>query len=208
MIDTSVIRANYANMLDTQLIHIAKNDAHELTPEAFQILQEEFKRRNLDYGYIEAAEENKTLIHQEKIQQVKDSVADGFLKSIWQYAIDEKANGTSDKEILTGLQEQGLDEAHASMILAGLKNRVKEIVDKQDTKMLAGGLTCTVGTLVTIATYSSATESGGYFVIAWGAIVFGAIRFFTGLSEKGKYKGILKKIELYEEDENDLINQE
>ncbi len=46
--------------------------------------------------------------------------------------------------------------------------------------MIIGGLVCVVGILITAITYSSA-EGGGTYVVAWGAIVFGAIQFFRGL---------------------------
>ena len=49
--------------------------------------------------------------------------------------------------------------------------------------MLIGGLICLVGIVITVVSYSAAASSrgGGRYVIAWGAVVFGAIRFFKGL---------------------------
>lgn len=200
MIDKAIIRENYLNMQDGQLIAIATNDAHDLTPEAFEILKDEFRKRKLDYSYIESAEQTKISIHQEKIQKVKDSVADDFLKSIWKYVLEEKENGTSDKEILNGLHERGLDEFHSLLILSGVINKLKELIDHLDTKMLVGGASFIIGTLVTIFTYTSAISTGGYYVVAWGAIIFGAIQFFTGLSGKGKYTQVLANIEKNESD--------
>ncbi|EEF60039.1 hypothetical protein Cflav_PD3098 [Pedosphaera parvula Ellin514] len=46
--------------------------------------------------------------------------------------------------------------------------------------MLVGGLWCIGGILVTAISYSSAA-GGGSYVVAWGAIIFGGIRFFRGL---------------------------
>ena len=74
MIDKAIIRDNYARMPDGQLIAIAKEDGHDLTPEAFQILKEEFRKRNLDDGYIASAEQTKISIHEAKIQRVKDTL--------------------------------------------------------------------------------------------------------------------------------------
>jgi hypothetical protein len=50
--------------------------------------------------------------------------------------------------------------------------------------MLVGGLWCIGGTIVTAVTYGAASNSpnGGSYVVAWGAIIFGAIQFFRGLS--------------------------
>jgi hypothetical protein len=50
-------------------------------------------------------------------------------------------------------------------------------------QMVAGGLICLVGIVVTVGSYMAAS-GGGTYVVAWGAIVFGAIRFFKGLAER------------------------
>jgi hypothetical protein len=47
--------------------------------------------------------------------------------------------------------------------------------------MLAGGLVCLVGILITAASYAT-TPSGGTYVMALGAILFGAFKFLQGLS--------------------------
>jgi len=39
-----------------------------------------------------------------------------------------------------------------------------------------------VGIIVTAATYDSASRSGGTYIIAWGPMVFGAIRLIKGLA--------------------------
>jgi hypothetical protein len=58
-------------------------------------------------------------------------------------------------------------------------------VNEQAKKnMLYGALWCIGGIVVTAATYSSA-EGGGRYVVAWGAIIFGAIQFFRGLAQLG-----------------------
>ena len=46
--------------------------------------------------------------------------------------------------------------------------------------MIYGALWCIGGIVVTVVTYSIAS-GGGTYIIAWGAIVFGAIQFFRGL---------------------------
>lgn len=48
--------------------------------------------------------------------------------------------------------------------------------------MIYGGLWAVGGTVVTVATMASASD-GGHYVVAWGAIIFGAIQFFRGLSQ-------------------------
>jgi hypothetical protein len=51
---------------------------------------------------------------------------------------------------------------------------------KARRKMLRGLVLLIVGSLATLLSYSSA-EAGGYYVICWGAVLFGAIDFIFGL---------------------------
>ena len=53
--------------------------------------------------------------------------------------------------------------------------------------MLYGILWAAGGTAVTIATYEAASE-GGWFIVVWGAIIFGIIDFFRGLFGWLKYR--------------------
>ena len=51
-------------------------------------------------------------------------------------------------------------------------------------EMLIGALWCGGGILVTVLTYSAAS-GGGSYVVAWGAILYGAFRFFRGIAANG-----------------------
>jgi hypothetical protein len=46
--------------------------------------------------------------------------------------------------------------------------------------MLFGALWCFGGIVVTAMTYQAASN-GGHYIIAWGAVLFGAIQFLRGL---------------------------
>ncbi len=46
--------------------------------------------------------------------------------------------------------------------------------------MVIGAVIALVGTAVTLGTYQAAS-GGGQFVVAWGAILFGALQFLSGL---------------------------
>ncbi|WP_020471308.1 hypothetical protein [Zavarzinella formosa] len=48
--------------------------------------------------------------------------------------------------------------------------------------MLYGALWCGGGIIVTLGTLAMAA-GGGSYVVAWGAIIFGAIQFFRGMSQ-------------------------
>jgi hypothetical protein len=194
MIDKAIIKANFSRMSDTELIHLAENEGHDLTSDALLILQEEFSKRKLDMSVFGMVEDNKIAEKQMRIERAKEKGSEAFMNSIWTYALDEKMEGKTDKEILAGIIDQGLDEEDAAEVINTLEAKAKSISDAHDTNMLVGGLICTLGIGVTLWTYS-ASLTGGTYVVAWGAILFGAIRFFRGMADKGKYKAILAKIQ-------------
>jgi hypothetical protein len=51
--------------------------------------------------------------------------------------------------------------------------------------MIIGAIVCVLGLLVTVGSFAAASSSGGGYVLAWGAIVFGAIQFFRGAAQSG-----------------------
>ncbi|MBL0355819.1 MAG: hypothetical protein IPP72_02550 [Chitinophagaceae bacterium] len=59
-------------MLNSQLITIARHDGHQISTDAFQLLKQEFTKRDLDISHIELAAVNKAQIKQEEIQKFKD----------------------------------------------------------------------------------------------------------------------------------------
>ena len=108
------------------------------------------------------------------------------LPAKYNIAARQMANGLSDAMIVEQLI--GLDVApeQAALMVAQLRaesgadSREDEIREAAQKDMLHGGLWCGGGLLVTGVTYALA-DGGGGFVMAWGAVIFGAIQFFRGL---------------------------
>jgi hypothetical protein len=48
--------------------------------------------------------------------------------------------------------------------------------------MAIGGLVCLVGAIATAASFGAA-QAGGTYIIFWGAIIFGGVQFFRGLTQ-------------------------
>jgi hypothetical protein len=55
------------------------------------------------------------------------------------------------------------------------------------TNIVIGGLMLGIGILITVGSYSAASSNpnGGTYVVTWGLIIFGAIRLFRGLAQRG-----------------------
>jgi hypothetical protein len=92
--------------------------------------------------------------------------------------VNEKKSPEETKKLLV---ENGLDEESANVVITKLQEEI--ITAKKDNghkDMLVGALWCVGGIVVTAVTYSAAS-GGGTYVVAYGAIIFGAIQFFRGL---------------------------
>lgn len=98
-----------------------------------------------------------------------------------------KNSGKSKEETIDHLVNEGFNEEVATNIVNNSLNIVtykKE--DDSDTKsqalkdILFGALWFVGGSVVTIFTYSNA-YGGGRYVVAYGAIIFGAIQLIRGL---------------------------
>lgn len=88
----------------------------------------------------------------------------------------------SPDEVINFLVEKGLDEESSRIIVDNLGVHIGDAKKKRAQKdMLYGALWCIGGIVVTAVTYSSAS-GGGRYVVAWGAIIFGAVQFFRGVS--------------------------
>ncbi len=195
MIDQSIIKENFARMSDTELVNLAENEGHDLTPEALSILQQEFLARRLDMAIFGLVEENKITQKEKEIEKAQAKGEDSYLRSVWVYAFEEKEAGKTDNEIRTGIIDKGLTEEEADEMIRSLENKVKEFMHAHDTQIWVGGFICLAGLGVTLWSFSAAyAASGRFYVIAYGAIIVGAIRFFRGISNRAKYKKLLAKI--------------
>lgn len=115
-----------------------------------------------------------------------DMSTEEAIKTLFEYAANRMVNGAPPELIRKELVSQGVDEEVAELIVSRLQEaRGSALSEAGKRNMLFGALWCIGGILVTAFTYSAAASSpgGGRYVIAWGAIIFGAIQFFRGLSQ-------------------------
>lgn len=90
----------------------------------------------------------------------------------------------SVEETKAALIENGLRAEDADVVIANLQNQYKQEKREAGNKnMLYGALWCVGGLLITILTYSAASD-GGTYVVAWGAMIFGVIQFFKGVFQR------------------------
>lgn len=108
-----------------------------------------------------------------------------IVNQIYGFTVDMLYNQKkSVEETKAALIENGLRAEDADVVIANLQNQYKQEKREAGNKnMLYGALWCVGGLLATILTYSAASD-GGTYVVAWGAVIFGAIQFFKGVFQR------------------------
>ena len=112
------------------------------------------------------------------------------MQELYRTVVGELAEGKSKEEIVRNLVRQGHDTVdavrfadYADAALRQYKESAEGrsiMAGKYARHMLFGALWAIGGTIVTLWTYSAAGP-GETYVIAWGAIGFGALDFLWGL---------------------------
>jgi hypothetical protein len=72
---------------------------------------------------------------------------------------------------------------------------MKPYRDKARNAGIIGSLWAVGGLLVTLITYLEASQSGGKYVIMWGAIIFGAIQAIRGFARMSEINNAIAKAE-------------
>ncbi len=110
------------------------------------------------------------------------------VEAIYRFAAEQMRDGVPPAEIKRRLIEQGLSAEAADIVVGNLGKAIAKAKQEAGQRnMLFGALWCVGGIVVTAATFAAASNSGGgSYVVAWGAIVFGAIQFFRGLSQSAE----------------------
>ena len=114
----------------------------------------------------------------------RELTAERVVEAVHAFAAGRMNEGASSQDIEGELVEKGLDQSAAETVVQNLTTARSEALREAGAKnMLFGALWCIGGIVVTAWAYHEAATAagGGTYVIAWGAIVFGAIQFFRGL---------------------------
>ncbi|MDP4262370.1 MAG: hypothetical protein Q8941_07545 [Bacteroidota bacterium] len=185
MTDPDIIREKYASMHDGQLILLAREDSHDLTDEAMVMLNEEFARRNLDLNAFLPVEKEQT---QEEAEQ-REPVA-GFYNPATN--TDDAIMGRNYQAIKNPAREAALAENEKKFMANLTEENLQLLIKKCDRSMLYNAIVFVIGFAVTLLTYLVVANKGGSYIVAWGAIVFGAVGFFRALGAKDKYESLLK----------------
>lgn len=94
-----------------------------------------------------------------------------------------KQNKTDEETKECLIRSGGLTPEVADHIINDLNTRYKEEEKKAGrSNMLFGALWCIGGIIATVMSYNAASGAGTY-VVAWGAVLYGAVQFIKGVGQ-------------------------
>jgi hypothetical protein len=94
-----------------------------------------------------------------------------------------KASGVSAATIYEMLTKKGIDHANAVKIIESTLPGGQAARSEGRNDMIIGGLWIAGGLIITIGSYMMVSEGGGRYLITYGPIIYGVIRFFKGVSK-------------------------
>lgn len=112
----------------------------------------------------------------------QDPLMERLVQAMYSFAAEQMKNGISSQQIQSMLIDKGLDRESAATVVSNIVRRSEAFRQVARKNMIHGGLWCIGGAVVTAASYSAAS-GGGRYIVAWGAIAFGALQFFRGLKQ-------------------------
>jgi preprotein translocase subunit SecF len=135
MVDVELIKANYSQMADEQLIFFARNEGTLISHEAFIVLKKEFRKRNLAPEVIAEAEKAREDKNREKIINNLEKESNKANNKLWNEVFQMKSEDKSDNEIQEYLSSEGLSYVDSQRYIQELKT-VAEMTLKNNKRYI------------------------------------------------------------------------
>ena len=194
MIDPADIQKRYGAMSDDELIHFTKQEAASLTHSAFQVLKQEFFKRNLETEIITDIEDGSHFAEQARLRKIVRTVPGQSDSSAIGIALNEKRDGKNDETIIFHLMEVGMEEDKARIITAEIKSEAEVLVGKARVTMLTSVFAGCAGIALHLINPDKPVITFAD-ILAGSAMFFGALRFLKGYFDFTKFKSIIVQVE-------------
>lgn len=128
MVDTDLIKANYASMTNEQLIALAKEEGNDISHAAFIVLKREFRKRALSTELMTEIETKRNEFGKEKILSRIEKEFYQSLGELWTAVIQLKYEDRSDDEVRQYLIDEGSSYEQAQAFVTDLENILKHLL--------------------------------------------------------------------------------
>lgn len=112
---------------------------------------------------------------------------DEMVQAVYGYAAQLMREGHSNSRVEQALVDRSVPADAAHTIVRQLDEERSRQYSKLNRdaalrNMAIGGVICAIGLVISIGSYQAAASSpsGGSYVVAWGAVIFGGYQFLRG----------------------------
>jgi len=188
--DLQRIRDNYAAMSNEALLHFARHEGHKITADAFLVLRDELRHRNIGADIIHYKEHE--IMLQDSLKRKKlseEHKLNTFSESI-EFAFKQKAQGVSNYDIFAGFIEMGIPEEQANEMINKLDEWAIDLRKDATHEIQAGIGLIIVGLIVVYIALQIRFLAFGAVLLA----IAGIVRTFTAVRKKEKCDAVLEAI--------------
>ena len=182
MIEASTIKETYAAMNDEEIIEFAEKEGESLTTVAFELLREEFQKRQLDLQPIREIEHKIILRYSLAMQKFEEDFSKDLLKKAWELAFEMKLEIASNYKIFTRLQELGIADKYAFYIVNNLPSITSKQLEDVRFEIIGAIILILLGSIFIYATFSIENFYGIAFLVE----ILGVIKLITSLIRHNK----------------------
>ncbi len=112
------------------------------------------------------------------------------LRAVYAFVAEQMDNEVALEQILSLLVEEGLDRESAIAVVSNLIRMRSEALGKASmTNMILGALLCFGGIIATAIVHGVEATDGGYYIVAWGVVLCGALQITHGVLQSRFYRG-------------------
>jgi hypothetical protein len=194
-IDLKYVQQTYAEMHDEELVHFARNEGLKLSVDAFLILRDECRKRNIGLEIIQQVEQEVILQDSLRRQRLAEDMQGHLYNDAIRLMLNQKHKQVSNYDIYAGLIELGIDEEQANYLVNRLDDyttdlRADAIIDIQTGLALF---------LLGLIVFYIALQMQHFYIGAIMLLLVGVVRVMVSLIKKQKYERILEIIHLENE---------
>lgn len=193
MTDLQQIKAGYAAMSSGQLQELLLQP-ETLRRDAFLALKAECKKRGIDPGIIQKADE---AVAENKVSRIRDNIKKEDRKwwsAIIAYAFEQRYNDETDDTILAGIMGMGASVGEGLYVVEHLEKLARAQLKDAETDKLAGIIKLVCGLAVIIISFLAGL--GNYPVILGGILAAaGLVQFMNGGYRQSRFTTIIANSE-------------
>jgi hypothetical protein len=189
------IKEAYTRMNDTEILTFLKEEGLKLSGDAFLILREEIKKRNIGTDLLAAIEHEIILRASIDKQRAAEHLNKDLYNDALAFAFSQKEKGESDYDIYAGLIEKGINEEHSNIIVNRLDKGAESLAEEARTGIITGWVILILGVVAIFVMI----EVRFFSYVGIMLVLSGIITIIAASVKRRRYEKVLENIKAEEQ---------